>query len=65
MYTIKNMRDAIPPAVAWDIPQSLEAFYIFKVRKHLGADIVPSHDPDYWKNKPLAPKVFKVSSKGK
>lgn len=65
-YTIENMMEAIPPGLAWDIPQSLEALYIFKVMKYLGADIVPSHDPDYWKNRPLAPKPFttkKVSTK--
>jgi N-acyl homoserine lactone hydrolase len=65
-YTLENMMEAIPPGLAWDIPQSLEALYIFKVMKYLGADIVPSHDPDYWKNRPLAPKPFttkKVSTK--
>ena len=59
-YTIENVMEAIPPGLAWDIPQSLEGLYIFKVMKFLGAEIVPSHDPDYWKNKPLAPNLFVV-----
>jgi N-acyl homoserine lactone hydrolase len=58
-YTLENMMEAIPPGLAWDIPQSLEALYIFKVMKFLGSEIVPSHDPDFWKNKPLAPEVFR------
>ena len=59
MYTVENMQEAIPPGLAWDIPQSLQALYVFKAMKYVGADVVPSHDPDYWKNKPLAPKTFK------
>jgi glyoxylase-like metal-dependent hydrolase (beta-lactamase superfamily II) len=59
-YTLENVMEAIPPGLAWDIPQSLEGLYIFKVMKFLGAEIVPSHDPDYWKNKPLAPNLFVV-----
>ena len=27
--------------------------------KYLDAEVVPFHDPDYWKNKPLAPKTYK------
>lgn len=58
MYTLENMQEAIPPGLAWDIPRSLQALYAFKAMSMLGAEIVPSHDPEYWKNKPLAPKVF-------
>lgn len=60
MYTLENMQDAIPPGLAWDIPQSLQALYVFKAMKYVGAEVVPSHDPQYWKNKPLAPKAFKA-----
>jgi glyoxylase-like metal-dependent hydrolase (beta-lactamase superfamily II) len=59
MYTIENMTEAIPPGLAWDIPQSLQGLYVFKAMKYLDAEVVPSHDPGYWKNKPLAPKAFK------
>ncbi len=59
MYTLENMQEAIPPGLAWDIPQALQALYIFKVMKYTGVEVVPSHDPGYWKNKPLAPKLFK------
>ena len=60
MYTLENMWDAIPPGLAWDIPQSTQGLYIFKAMKFMGAEVVPSHDPEYWKNKPLVPKMFKV-----
>ncbi|MBI4964067.1 MAG: MBL fold metallo-hydrolase [Desulfomonile tiedjei] len=59
MYTLENMQEAIPPGLAWDVPQSLQALYVFKAMKYVGAEVVPSHDPDYWKNQPLAPKTFK------
>jgi len=58
MYTIENMHEAIPPGLAWDIPQSLEALYVFKVMQMIGAHVVPSHDPQYWEKKPLGPKPY-------
>lgn len=58
MYTLENMQDAIPPGLAWDIPQSVEALAIFKVMKFMDAEVVPSHDPTYWKKPTLAPKRF-------
>jgi len=58
MYTMENMTDAIPPGLAWNVPQSLQALYTFKIMDYLDASVVPSHDPDYWKGKALAPKVF-------
>ncbi|MGC8908944.1 MAG: N-acyl homoserine lactonase family protein [Desulfomonilaceae bacterium] len=62
MYTIENMQEAIPPGLAWDIPQSLEALYVFKVMQMIGANVVPSHDPQYWEKKPLAPKAYQVGT---
>jgi N-acyl homoserine lactone hydrolase len=58
MYTLENMTEAIPPGLAWDVPQSLQGLYVFKAMKYIGAEVVPSHDPGYWKDKPLAPKVY-------
>jgi len=58
MYTLENMQDAIPPGLAWDVPRSLQALYAFKAMKLIGAEVVPSHDPGYWKNKPVGPHVF-------
>lgn len=58
MYTLENMKDAIPPGLAWDIPQSLQALYIFKMMDHLNAAVIPSHDPDFWRSKAPAPKIF-------
>ena len=61
-YTLENMNEAIPPGLAWDIPQSTQALYIFKVMQMMDAkvSIVPSHDPKYWTNKPLAPKLYEL-----
>jgi len=58
MYTLENMADAIPPGLAWDIPQANEALTIFKVMSMTGLEVVPSHDPDFWKAKKLAPNLF-------
>ncbi len=61
-YTLENMIEAIPPGLAWDIPQSTQALYTFKIMKWLSpsVEIVPSHDPKYWEAKGLAPKEFKI-----
>ncbi|MGV7930300.1 MAG: N-acyl homoserine lactonase family protein [Spirochaetota bacterium] len=61
-YTLENMNEAIPPGLAWDIPQSTQALYIFKVMQWMNSNvsIVPSHDPKYWSNKPLAPKLYEL-----
>jgi len=61
MYTLENMQEAIPPGLAWDIPQAMEALYVFKAMSYVGVDVVPSHDPGYWEKKPLAPKAFEVA----
>ncbi len=58
MYTLENMLDAIPPGLAWDIPQATEALTIFKVMKMIGTEVVPSHDPEFWMAKKLAPNLF-------
>jgi len=60
MYTLENMTEAIPPGLAWNIPQSVEALYVFKVMKFIGGEVIPSHDPEFWKKKPLAPKAFSL-----
>ena len=58
MYTMENMVDAIPPGLYWDMPQAMEALYIFKIMKLMGAEVAPAHDPIYWKKQTLAPKTF-------
>jgi len=58
MYTIENMVDAIPPGLYWNMPQAMEALYIFKIMKQMGAEVAPAHDPTYWKKQTLAPKTF-------
>ncbi|MGA3115462.1 MAG: N-acyl homoserine lactonase family protein [Syntrophobacteraceae bacterium] len=58
MYTMENMLDAIPPGLAWDVPRAVEALTIFKVLSMMGTEVVPSHDPEFWKAKKLAPDLF-------
>jgi glyoxylase-like metal-dependent hydrolase (beta-lactamase superfamily II) len=58
MYTMENMLDAIPPGLAWEPTQAVEALTIFKVLSMIGDSVVPSHDPDFWKAKKLAPNLF-------
>ena len=63
MYTLENMLDAIPPGLAWDVPRAVEALTIFKVLSMIGNELVPSHDPEYWKAKKLAPNLFAEGGK--
>ena len=63
MYTLENMLDAIPPGLAWEPAQAVEALTIFKVLSMIGDTVVPSHDPEFWKSKKLAPELF-ASYKG-
>jgi N-acyl homoserine lactone hydrolase len=58
VYTLENLTKAIPPPAAWDPSRVLETLYFLRVMKHIGAEIVPSHDPEYWKSKPMAPEPF-------
>jgi glyoxylase-like metal-dependent hydrolase (beta-lactamase superfamily II) len=58
MYTLENMNDAIPPGLAWDIPKAVQALSIFKVLTMIGDNVIPSHDPDFWKAKKMAPELF-------
>ncbi len=58
-YTLENMMASIPPGLAWEIPRSMTNIDHFRIMQFMGAEIVPPHDPDYWKNKSLAPESFK------
>lgn len=59
-YTLENMVANIPPGLAFDIPRALTNTNHFKVMTYAGMHLVPPHDPDWWKGKPLAPQKFKV-----
>lgn len=59
-YTLENMFASIPPGLAADIPDSMVNIYHFKAMTIIGAQLVPPHDPDWWKDKPLAPQVLKI-----
>jgi len=59
-YTLENMMASIPPGLAWNVPMSLIPLYTFKIMNAMGAHIVPPHDPDFWKNKPVAPEAFRL-----
>ena len=62
-YTLENLESFIAPGLAWDVPQALQSLRMFKVLRDADPErvvIVPSHDPDFWKDKPLAPVPFVV-----
>jgi len=61
-YTNENMYEAVPPGLAYNIPDAVQGLYTFKIMSFLDDDVrvVPSHDPEYWKDKPLAPKPFDI-----
>lgn len=57
-YTLENMVANIPPGLAYDIPDAMVNIYHFKTMSIMGAHVVPPHDPDFWRDKPLAPQKF-------
>ncbi|BBO74616.1 N-acyl homoserine lactonase AttM [Desulfosarcina widdelii] len=57
-YTLENLTASIPPGLAYDIPASMVNIYHFRTMSIMGAHLVPPHDPDFWKGKPLAPQKF-------
>lgn len=59
-YTLENMFASIPPGLAYDIPDSMTNIYHFKAMTIIGAELIPPHDPDWWKGKPLAPQKLVV-----
>ncbi|MFW6148128.1 MAG: N-acyl homoserine lactonase family protein [Thermodesulfobacteriota bacterium] len=58
-YTLENMFADIPPGLADNIPDAMISIHHFKAMTVLGAQLVPPHDPDWWKGKPFAPQKFK------
>lgn len=58
MYTLENMEQHVQPAIAWNIDQTMECLDLFKAMTYLDVEVIPSHDPGYWKDKPLAPLPF-------
>lgn len=62
-YTLENVEGGVAPGLAWDVPQALQALRMFKVLRDTDPEkvvIVPSHDPSFWADKPLAPSLFVV-----
>jgi glyoxylase-like metal-dependent hydrolase (beta-lactamase superfamily II) len=59
-YTLENMVANIPPGLAFDIPKCLVNTDHFRVMTYNNMHLVPAHDPDWWKGKPLAPQTLKV-----
>lgn len=57
-YTLENMVANIPPGLASDIPDAMVNIHHFKTMSAVGVQVVPPHDPDFWKGKPLAPQKF-------
>jgi N-acyl homoserine lactone hydrolase len=58
LYTMENMDRMVPSESSPDFSAMLQTFTMFKIMGILGANIVPSHDPDYWTGVRLAPEEF-------
>ncbi len=56
LYTLENMEKFIPPAIADDIPSTMQNINWFKLEDWTGVTIVPSHDPEYWAKHAWAPR---------
>ncbi|MEW6440854.1 MAG: N-acyl homoserine lactonase family protein [bacterium] len=56
--SIEQLEKRILPWVAWDESKVVQVFNVLSLLRLAGAEIVPEHDPFYWKNRPLAPHPF-------
>jgi len=54
-YTLENMTARIAIGLYSDIQQVFENLDIFQTMQFMGAEIIPQHDPNYWRNKTFAP----------
>ncbi len=57
--SIEQLDGKIMPWVAWDEAKVLQGFHTLDLLRAMGVEIVPQHDPFYWKNRPWAPHPFK------
>lgn len=55
LYTLENMEKSIPPALAENLPETMQSINWFKLEDWEGVPIVPSHDPEYWAKRAWAP----------
>ena len=55
LYTMENVDKNILPGVLADPSEILQSFNIMRVLRSLNVTIVPSHDPEYYIGKALAP----------
>ncbi len=55
LYTLENMEKSIPPALAENLPETMQSINWFKLEDWEGVTIVPSHDPEYWAKRAWAP----------
>lgn len=55
LYTLENMDKSIPPALAENLPETMQSINWFKLEEWEGVTIVPSHDPTYWEKRAWAP----------
>jgi N-acyl homoserine lactone hydrolase len=58
LYTLENMEKFIPPALAADVPGTMQNINWFRLADWTGIRIVPSHDPVYWAKHAWAPQEF-------
>ena len=56
LYTLESMEKSIPPALAADLPATMQNIHWFKLEDWAGVTVVPSHDPDYWAKRAWAPR---------
>ncbi len=56
LYTLENMDKMIAPAIAADVPATMQNVDWFKFETLAGVTIVPSHDPGYWAKREWAPR---------
>lgn len=56
LYTMENLEGNILPGTVANPDAILQTFDMFRVMQHIGAVIVPEHDPVYFIGKPMAPK---------
>ncbi len=58
LYTLESMEKSIPPALAADLPATMQNIQWLKLQDWTGVTVVPSHDPEYWAKRAWAPAEF-------
>jgi N-acyl homoserine lactone hydrolase len=56
--SIEQLNERLLPWAVWDESKVIQVLNTLDLFRLMGIEVVPMHDPFYWKNRPLAPEPF-------